>query len=126
MRFRGVLSHFDSGDPRSVALLASAGSQVRRRLADSAGAAEHDNVGGTKMSQLDKGRGRNAVLFGKEQRCTDKGRDGGGSQSVGGVLPRREIHGSGTLRVGIQGNRRSRLITIGASPPLHRGAGSQG
>src|SRR5664280_236114 len=103
--------------------LAGAGRQVRRCIADSTGATEHDNLGGTKARQLREGRGRYAVPLGKEQRCAGKGRHGGAGEGIGVVRPGREIRGAGTLRVGTQRNRRGRLITVSARPPLHRGAG---
>src|SRR5664279_6363737 len=103
--------------------LAGAGRQVRRCIADSTGATEHDNLGGTKARQLREGRGRYAVPLGKEQRCAGKGRHGGAGEGIGVVRPGREIRGAGTLRVGTQRNRRGRLIAVSARPPLHRGAG---
>src|ERR1035437_7341451 len=76
--------------------LAGAGRQLRRCIADSTGATEHDNLGGTKARQLREGRGRYAVPLGKEQRCAGKGRHGGASEGIGVVRPGREIRGAGT------------------------------
>src|ERR1035437_3151597 len=102
--------------------LAGAGRQVRRCIADSTGATEHDNLGGTKARQLREGRGRYAVPLGKEQRCAGKGRHGGAGEGIGVVRPGRELRGVGALRVGTQRNRRGRFITVSASPPLPRRA----
>src|SRR5665647_787354 len=63
--------------------LAGAWRQVRRCIADSTGATEHDNLGGTKARQLREGRGRYAVPLGKEQRCAGKGRHGGAGEGIG-------------------------------------------